>query len=186
MKMKNTNLQKGFTIIELLLYMGIFSILLVVLMSLFTSILSVHTESQATSSIDQDGTFALARLAYDIHRSSAITLPALGASGSTLTLTISGVNDTYSIKNIGGNNYLVFTDNTIPASPVDIKATSIGTSASVNFTVLGNDPLGTPAPACAPSNCKKTVKIALTLTSTTVRTGGVLQSQVFNTTVATR
>src|SRR5260221_10945575 len=86
--------QRGFTLMELLLYMGIFSVLLVVLMQLFTSILSLHAESQATSSVDQDGNFALMRLAYDIHRSSSIVTPALGASSRTLTLKINTFNDT--------------------------------------------------------------------------------------------
>ena len=47
--------QKGFSLVELLLYMGLFSILLASLMQLFGAIIAVRLESEATSAVLQDG-----------------------------------------------------------------------------------------------------------------------------------
>jgi prepilin-type N-terminal cleavage/methylation domain-containing protein len=88
--MKNKH-PKGFTLIELLIYMGIFSILLVVLTQLFVTILNVQLESEASSSVEQDSKFILARMMYDIQKASQVVLPAnLGDQGDTLSLMIGG------------------------------------------------------------------------------------------------
>jgi hypothetical protein len=101
--------QKGVTLVELLLYMGIFTILLTTLTSIFVSALDVQSESQATSSVEQDGNYILAKLSYDIHRAQSITIPAAnGATGNSFRIVIGGVNYTYSVD---GNNNLILTEN---------------------------------------------------------------------------
>lgn len=92
--------KKGFTLVELLLYMGIFSILLTVTLQMFGSVFELQLESQATSSVDVDGKFIINRFNYDISRASSITLPATpGASGSALTITVNSQDLTYSLSN---------------------------------------------------------------------------------------
>lgn len=171
------NCQYGFTMVELLLYMGIFSILLIVLLQLFSGILATHTESQATSSVDQDGNFLLARLAYDIHNASSITSPVIGNSctwttGSTTPCQLILSNGTYTAQ----SDNLTFTanGNTDQLNSIDTKITSI------TFSTYGNN-----SSSCSP-NCKPSIQISLTLQSKTVRQGGHLQTQSFQTTVATR
>jgi type II secretory pathway pseudopilin PulG len=101
--------QKGTTMVELLLYMGILSILLTTLTSIFVSALNVQSESQATSSVEQDGNYILARLSYDIHRAQSINIPAAnGATAGNFQIVIGGINYTYSVD---GNNNLILTDN---------------------------------------------------------------------------
>ena len=53
--LKKLKRREGMTVIELLLYIGIFSILVVTLFELLSSILDVQLESQGSSGIDQDG-----------------------------------------------------------------------------------------------------------------------------------
>src|SRR5687768_16701793 len=90
--------QKGFTLVELLIVMGLFGILLTVVTDMFVSTLSLQTESAAHSSVSQDGRFILSRLSYDIERASSITTPAsLGASGSTLSMVVGGVAYSYAL-----------------------------------------------------------------------------------------
>lgn len=60
--------KKGFTLVELLLYMALVVIFLGVLTSLFVSVLDVKNESTAQSSIEQDGRFILSRLLYDANQ----------------------------------------------------------------------------------------------------------------------
>ena len=101
--------QKGVTIVELLLYMAILSILLVILTNIFISALDVQTESNATSSVEQDGNYILARLSYDIHRAQSINIPATdGAIANNFQIVVGGINYTYSVN---ANNNLVLTNN---------------------------------------------------------------------------
>ncbi|HYK08069.1 MAG TPA: type II secretion system protein [Candidatus Eisenbacteria bacterium] len=182
--MRKINLQSGFTIIELLLYMGVFSILLVILLQLFSSILSTHSESQATSSVDTDGAYIMARLAYDIHNSTDITFPLLAASpnnsctatpaSTTCHLSLVGVVTQYGLDSSGNLNITVGGI----AFPVNSPETSLTT---ITFTTLGNpvDPQKDPNP-------KKSVQISFTLKSKTIRSGIGQQTQDFQTTVQTR
>ena len=171
---------KGFTIVELLLYMGIFSMLLVVLLQLFSTILSSHAESQATSSVDQDGAYILARLTYDIHNATGITSPTpLGTSctatpaSTTCHLSMGGTVSQYSLDSSGNLNMTIGGTN----FPLNSVETSID---SITFTALGNPSSGTLP------NPKPSVQISFTLKSKTIRTGGVQQLQSFTTTVGTR
>lgn len=106
--------QKGITVVELLLYMAILSVLLSILTSIFVSALDVASESNATSSVEQDGNYILAKLAYDIHRAQSINIPsANGTTNNNFQIIIGGVNYTYSVdinsnliltNNLGSNN----------------------------------------------------------------------------------
>ncbi len=169
-KIFNLKFQKGFTIVELLLYMGIFSILLVVLLDLLTAILGVHTESQSTSAVDQDGNYIMTKLTYDIHRSATITPSTLGSPSNSMEFTGTGFDETFSID---GSNNLIVTDNTVTPH-VNYQLNGPNTTASISFTPYGN------------TGGKASVKVALTLTSRITQKGGIVQSQAFSTTVGMR
>lgn len=121
----------GFTLVELLLYAGLFSILLIVLLSLFSSLISIQLESESTSNITQDGQFLLARLNYDIARSDAIVLPAtLGASQSAMTLTIASSSAQYTTSQ---GNLLLGTDK------LNSFATTVSNFSVTRLTNANND-----------------------------------------------
>ncbi len=147
---KNT---KGFTLIELSLYMSLLSILLLVLATIFTQILDVRLESESGSSVSSDERFIISRFAYDIGRADNVAIPTvLGDNTTTLQLTINSVNYTY---NLNSTN-LVLTD----AIGME-KLNSFGTRVSnLTFKRLGN------------LNGKHTIQIHFTLTSTVSRTSG--------------
>src|SRR5258708_37339160 len=96
--MTNKSLQAsaraGFSIIELLIYMGLLSIFIVVLTSIFISALDIQLNSGATSNVEQEGRFILNRLTYDVHRASSVTTP----TANQLTLTIGGAGYTYVVS----------------------------------------------------------------------------------------
>ena len=98
--------QKGFTLIELVLYVGILSILVGVMSTMFGQIVEVQLESEATSTVDQDGRYILSKMFYDmksINTSDVITTPASpGSQTSTLQIRVNSINYTYSL-NSGGN-----------------------------------------------------------------------------------
>jgi len=159
--------QKGFTLVELLIYMGMLSIILVVLSQIFGSILDAQLESQSTSAVHRDGRFILSKLTYDVHRASSIVLPAsLGASSTSLQLDISGIN-TYSLNN--GN--LELTDS-LETNNLNSADTTV---SNLTFTRIGN----------TVANAKNTVRITYTITSKIVRPKG-METKDFQTTIGIR
>lgn len=104
----------GFSLVELLLYMGLSTILLVVLTALLVTNISVQLESQALTMVEQDGRYLYQRLAYDLYQASEIVTPAnLGDTNNQLVLNVDGTNYLYQIINnqlylsYDGNNYLL-------------------------------------------------------------------------------
>ena len=161
--------QKGTTIVELLLYMGILIILLTILTNILTSALDVQSESTATSSVEQDGNYILTRLAYDTHRAQSIFFPgADGDSANNFTIVIGAEHYSYSID---VNNNLILTNN---SGPNNLNNYGSGIS---NFSVLR---LGNGA-----GKVEDTLKIAFTVTSRTKRISG-FETKNFETNLSLR
>lgn len=94
---------KGFTLVELIIYMGLFSILLTVVTTLFTFVIDLQIETEANTSIEEDGKYIINRMKYDIEHATTITTPATRSTQtSTLQTTINGVPYLYSLN--GSNN----------------------------------------------------------------------------------
>ncbi len=157
---------RGFTLVELLLYMGLLAMFLVVLSELFISIMDVALSSSATSNLAQDSRFILARFSYDVTRAQAITIPAgLGQTSNSLRLIIGGVQYDYSLN--GTNLQLVTGVNTDNLNGSDTQVSNL------SFTKIGNPP------------GKPTVKITFTIASHAQESKGY-ETQTFTTTIGTR
>lgn len=167
LKFKIAHNKRGFTMVELLLYMAFLTILVTILTSLFTAIVDVQLDSQSISSVEQDGKYIISRLTYDIQRADSINTPAIiGAQSSSLVLTIDSVSNTYNIS--GGNLQLT---NNLGTNNLNGYDSSIS-----NFTIdrIGN-----------PGGIEDTLKISFTVTSRTIRQKG-LESHDYTTTIALR
>jgi type II secretory pathway pseudopilin PulG len=123
--------KKAFTLIELILYFGLFSIILGVLTNLFSVIVDTQTEVESTSAVENDSKFITTRLMYDIQRADSISMPAaLGSQTSSLTLVIDGTTYTYAINN-GNLQLTVGTDtNTLNGSLTQLS--------NISFQKFGN------------------------------------------------
>jgi type II secretory pathway pseudopilin PulG len=164
------NKNQGLTLIELLLFMGIFSILLVVLFQLFVAVFDVELESQATSVVAQDGRYILNKFTYDIKNatSSSIITPVVGAPGQTLVISQGLANYTYAL--INGN--LTINNNTLGTTD---QLNSVNTTVtSINFSRLSDT-----------NNEFSTISISFTLNSKVIRRNGV-NSESFSLTAGTR
>lgn len=97
--------QNGFSLVELLLYMGLTSLLIGLMSQVFLAIVGLRVESANTSGVQQDGRFIMTRLNYDIKRSDIILSPELGVASNSMTLVISeaGVPQTYRYEWDGQN-----------------------------------------------------------------------------------
>lgn len=156
----------GFTLVELLIYMGLISILMVFMSQLFGAIFDVKIESEANSAVDQDGRFILSRLIYDIERSAAITTPLnYGSSSTSLVLTIDGVSNSYSVT--GGNLQLA---NGSGTANINSSQTAV---SNMSFLKIGNE------------TANETVQISFTLSSIAQRTAGS-EVRTYQTTVGRR
>ena len=162
-------LTNGYTLIELLVFMGIISILLVMLSNMLASIIDVRQESESISSIEQDGNYILARFTYDIQRAQSISVPAsLGQNDSTLGLSIDGISNLYSVS----NGFLTVANNLGV-----LQLNSVNTSVSnLNFLRLGNT---------ADIAREDTIRVNFTVTSRIIRSSGP-EAKNFQTTVGLR
>lgn len=162
----NNRYRAGFTIVELLIYMAIMSILLVVLSNIFTSIIDVRLESESVSAVEQDGMYILSRFTYDIPRAQSITTPAsLGASTNSLSIVVDGTAYTYAVNN---NNLELTT-----SSGTDVLNSINTTISGLSFLRLGN------------SGGNNTIRITYTVTSVTLQNGNP-ETKQFQTTVGLR
>jgi hypothetical protein len=162
---KKSNI-KGFTLLETIIYVCILSLFIMILTSTFTSILDVQIESQSNSAIEQDNSFILSRLIYDLHRTQNINLPAtFGQNNPSMQIAINGINYTYNLVN--GN--LMLTDN-IGTDQLNSSETTI---SDLNFLKTGN-PGG-----------KNSITATYTVVSKTLR-GGVHESKTFQSTISLR
>jgi hypothetical protein len=159
--------QKGLTLVELVVSMGLMSLFMLVLTDIVVAVGNVQTESEAVSAVAQDGRYILARLTYDIQRAESVaTPPFLGATSTQMVVVIGGgVAHTYALS--GGNLRLT-------ASSLTDNLNSSETTIS-NFSIQrhGN------------SGGKETLTFTFTVTSKATPDSGV-ESAVFTTTVGRR
>lgn len=151
----------GFSVVEMLIYMGVSAIFLVTLTNLFVIIANLRLESEATSAVEQDGQYLLSRIAYDVARAHSITSPALGLQGNMLQTDLF----TYSLS----------PDNKLQTK--DSVGTDTLSSTGVTITALNFQHLK--------SGSADNVKVSFTITSNVVRQSGPEVRQ-FQTTVGTR
>lgn len=163
---KHFKLNRGFTMVELLIYMGIFMILLTAITTIFTSVVSVQLEAESYSSVQLDGRFLLNRFIYDIQRASTIISPTLGNQAQSLQLRIN--NATYTYTTDGSNNITI--TNGLGTDVLNSYDTSVSNLA---FQQIGN------------VGGKNTVKISFTLTSRVI-SSGTSNTKSFQTTIGLR
>lgn len=87
----------GFSLLELLIYIAILSILMVVISNILISFLKANGQSQSKNEVNSSIRFVGELLRQDIRNASSVSEPAspAGTSSSTLILTRNGVTITY-------------------------------------------------------------------------------------------
>lgn len=158
--------QKGFTLIELIIYVGLLMVMLLLFTQILTTILEGQLRSTNTSNVADDGRYIYSRFIYDVGRADSIIEPALfGSSSANLTLVINGENHTYSTSS--GNLVAIN-----PSGTYNLNGYGSSISNLV-FTKVGSD------------SAKDTVRISFTI-SGNIRKEGVADEQNFQTTAGLR
>lgn len=160
------NGQTGFTLVELLIYMGLLTILVLVFTEIFISIIDNQLGSKNTSNVADDGRYVYSRFIYDVERASQVTEPSdFGSTSATMRLVIDGQNYTYSLT----DNNLVVTDLT-GSHVLNGEGSSI---SNLLFTKVGSP------------SAKDTIRINFTI-SGNITTRGISDQQTFQTTAGLR
>ena len=139
--------QSGFTLVELLIYMGLLTILIVIFTQIFISIIENQLSSTNTSNVADDGRYIYSRFIYDVGRADSIIEPELfGSSSANLILVINGENHTYSTSSgnlVISNPSGTYNLNGYGSSISNLLFTKVGTDSAkdtvrINFTISGN------------------------------------------------
>ncbi len=158
-------IEKGFTLIELILYMGLFCVLVSVLSGIFTAVIDTQLNSKATASVDQDGRYILAKLIYDMQSASSSAIPSASSLGSpSATLQLNTSAGTYTYASNSGNLQLTNANGTNNLNSVDTQISGL------TFTRIGN------------GTATDTIRVNFTVKSTTNKRSG-LETRAYQTTL---
>jgi Tfp pilus assembly protein FimT len=131
--MSNKKQGKGFSLIELLIYVAILTIVIVLISNYFISLNRGRGKINARSEVDSNMRFSEKKLIQDIKAATAVSVPAyVGLSASTLQLTIPPDTILYDVS--GGQLRRKINSQT----PDWITSTSTVTVATPTFTRLEN------------------------------------------------
>jgi type II secretory pathway pseudopilin PulG len=85
--MRKFQSQKGFTLVELILYVSICSILLLTISSFLSFLLGARVRSQAITEVNQQGFQVMSMITQTIRNGRSVQVPSMGTSSSTLSIT---------------------------------------------------------------------------------------------------
>lgn len=91
------NNKRGISLLELLIYIAILSGLMVVVSDAFIMFSKGRAQAEVRSEVNSAIRFAGSLIKQDIKSTTTATLPVLGVSGDTLSLTVSGSTVVYSV-----------------------------------------------------------------------------------------
>lgn len=118
---------RAFTMVEVLLYVSLVSIMLVVLSTFFGAIVQSRQRAQVIADVNEQGVQIMQILTQTIRNSTAITAPAVGvsASAATFTVTTAGLSPTVFDLNTGVIRMAEGAGTAIPLTSNRVTATSL-------------------------------------------------------------
>lgn len=90
---------RGFSLLELIIYIGILSLMVVILAGSFVSLTRGRTQSESRVEVESNARFALERISQDIWTASSLVTPILSTASSTLSLSVAGTSVVYDVVN---------------------------------------------------------------------------------------
>lgn len=110
---------RGFTLVEILIYMGLLMSFLVIVSAVFSITLSTQTDAVQTQQIEQDSHYLIAKLQYDIQNADELLSPvANGQTDDTFSLGVGATTWTYFVEaqqlkyNDGTSDYVLTSPDT--------------------------------------------------------------------------
>ncbi|MEK7607278.1 MAG: hypothetical protein AAB444_03735 [Patescibacteria group bacterium] len=146
--------RQGFTLVELLLYVGLSSLLLLTMTLFLSTLLESRVKNQTVAEVEQQGAAALHMMAQIIRNAESITSPIQGNNASSLTLNvITGANDptVFDLSSDalriteGAGSPMVLTNSRVTVSGLtfqNLSHTGTPGAVRVNFTLTHVNPTG--------------------------------------------
>ncbi len=126
-----TKSQRGFTLLELLIYMGLFSGLLTILSAFFISTLETQSDAATAANLDADSWYLMSRFQHDLYQANSIVSPSSdGETTGTLTLNF----EDHQVHYLLSDDKIIIVEDDQSAS---LLSNSI-TASNLSFTRLGN------------------------------------------------
>ncbi len=98
-KPKSITHEHGFTLLELILYIGILVIVMVVIINIFLALSKGSGNVEARTDVDSNLRYALEKIDQDVRAASSVTTPAsAGGTSATLVMTVGGSTITYDVS----------------------------------------------------------------------------------------
>mgnify|MGYP001562309999 CR=1 FL=1 len=94
---KKIHTARGVTLLELLIYVAVFSGIAVVVADTFLSIAKARGQSEARAEVNSAIRFATELVRQDLKAATALATPALGTPSATLVATVAGATVTYDV-----------------------------------------------------------------------------------------
>jgi prepilin-type N-terminal cleavage/methylation domain-containing protein len=144
--------QKGFTLVELLLYVVIIGSLLGALSGFFIMTAQSRLKNQTIAEVDQQGMLAMQTITQAVRNATAITAPVVATSGDSLTVTMptAGSSPTVFSLSAGALQMKEGTATTIPITGANVTVSGVtfqnltrsGTygTVQISFVVTRNNP----------------------------------------------
>lgn len=150
--MKKNNVQKGISLVETIVYVGIFSLFVIGLAQFTATLSTTRLHTQGVLEVNDQGSQAIKLITQTLRNASSVNSPNVGSSASTLNLTLDSVPGNTIFYENGGVLYI----NEGPGSPIELTNNKVVVS---NLTFSNLSRAGTP----------NIIKISFTLTSTDAR-----------------
>ena len=130
---------KGFTLIEVLLYVAMLAVFVVVISTFWQGLLDVTEKGKAMNTVNTEGQFIMTKILQRIRESNSITSPLPGNSSPTINLVYSNVNLNPTIFDLSSGNLRVSEG---PSTFANLNSPDVIISDVVFSNSSGPDSLG--------------------------------------------
>ena len=143
---------KAYTLIEVLVYVGLTSSLMIVIVSLVTFLLQNRVKSQTINEVESQGTILMQQLSKIIANARGIDMPVSGTSLNSLSLDVYNSSNDPTVISVNGSELqitegtlapITLTSNKVLISQVNLISSGAGTtngSIKISFTLSYNNP----------------------------------------------
>ncbi len=139
--MQNKNhFEKGITLVELLISLGIIATLLTLMVTFFFTLSLSRIKNQTMTEVEQQGAQVMQLIVHTIRNAEAIIIPAQGITSSSLSLDVINATDDPTVFDLG-NDMIRITEST--DSPIPLTNTRVAASGLSFYNLSRNTTAGT-------------------------------------------